>query len=536
MRQRKATIILTAILLCGCFASTPDDIVEDTRFIPDVAIPHHPPCPIGSDCAEVHICSETSAPMPLDFTINWTMTGTNRMMSSPHVIDLTGDGVLDIVVGTGVEQPATGSIVALDGSDGTLLWEINATEEMFASAQFSLLDDDSTMDVILGGRNHELFAVSGSDGSLIWEFDSTHDERANWYQFYTGQFIEDQNGDGVQDWLTSNGGDPTVAPGDPRENGYLMILSGATGNILAVADMPDGRETYMSPLLYQPHPEMELEVLFGTGGETWDGGLWTTSLTDIMSGDINDAYQIVSPIAGVAKGVMAPPAIVDMNLDGIQDLVVGTFDGRVVAIDGRNYSVIWSIDAKNYALDGTVTDAESWASPAIGYFTNDSVPDVFTHHVIGAFPMYNATSTMMIDGATGEVLWKEDTHHTSFTSPLAVDLDGDSRDEVVMVRGHGEIFSGNEAYTFYNHASVFNTCQMQQYDLYNRTEMSIGTPVIVDLDMDGNLEMISTTTTGYSSTTDYWTVTRMNLNTTTPDHLSWAAYLGTNYDGVFESD
>ena len=77
---------------------------------------------------------------------------------------------------------------------------------------------------------------------------------------------------------------------------------------------------------------------------------------------------------------------------------------------------------------------------------------------------------------------------------------------------------------------------MQQYDLYNRTEMSIGTPVIVDLDMDGNLEMISTTTTGYSSTTDYWTVTRMNLNTTTPDHLSWAAYLGTNYDGVFESD
>ena len=188
-------------------------------------------------------------------------------MSSPHVVDLTGDGALDIVVGTGVEQPATGSIVALDGSNGTLLWEINATQEMFASAQFSMLDDDSTMDVILGGRNHELFAVRGSDGSLIWEFDSNHDERANWYQFYTGQFIEDQNGDGVQDWLTSNGGDPTVAPGAPRESGYLMILSGATGSILAVADMPDNRETYMSPLLYQPHPEMELEVLFGIGGD-----------------------------------------------------------------------------------------------------------------------------------------------------------------------------------------------------------------------------------------------------------------------------
>ena len=147
---------------------------------------------------------------------------------------------------------------------------------------------------------------------------------------------------------------------------------------------------------------------------------------------------------------MAPPAIVDMTLDGIQDLIVSTFDGRLLAIDGRNYSEIWSIDAKNYyGEDGAVADAESWASPAIGYFTDDAVPDVFTHHVIGAFPMYNATTTMMVDGATGEVLWKEDTHHTSFSSPLAVDLDGDSRDEVVMVRGYGEIFSGNNAYTLW---------------------------------------------------------------------------------------
>ena len=131
-----------------------------------------------------------------------------------------------------------------------------------------------------------------------------------------------------------------------RDSGYMMILSGSSGDILAVADMPDGRETYMSPLLYQPHPEMELEVLFGTGGETWDGGLWSTSITDIMSGDISDAYQIVEPTPGVAKGVMAPPSIVDITMDGIQALIVSTFDGLLLAIDGRNYSKIWGIDVK----------------------------------------------------------------------------------------------------------------------------------------------------------------------------------------------
>ena len=77
---------------------------------------------------------------------------------------------------------------------------------------------------------------------------------------------------------------------------------------------------------------------------------------------------------------------------------------------------------------------------------------------------------------------------------------------------------------------------MEQNDLYNQSEVSIGTPIIVDLDLDGNLEMIATTTTGYASATTSWTVTRMDLNATTPESLSWAAYLGTDYDGVLESD
>jgi outer membrane protein assembly factor BamB len=520
------------IILFGLMNSPMHPVVGEYRYVPDLPIPDHPPCPLGSDCAIVHTCSPGPDP---EFTTGWTATGSNRMMSSPHVVDLTGDGIQDIVVGTGIEEAVTGSIIALDGSNGTLLWETNASGEMFASAQFSHLDGDETMDVILGGRNHQLFAISGSNGSVIWQFDSENEEREQWFQFYTGLFIDDQNQDGVQDWLTSNGGDPTKGPTAPRDNGYLMIISGATGEILAVVDTPDGRETYMSPLLYQPHPLMETEVLFGTGGETWDGGLWTTSIDAIMAGDITDAIRIVDPSPGVAKGVMAPPSIADMNLDGIQDLIVSTFDGRLIALDGRNYSEIWVIDVKEHTSGGGIMDAESWSSPAIGYFTDDAVPDVFTHYVIGAFPMYTGSASLLIDGATGDVLWMQDTNHTSFTSPLAVNLDGDGRDEILMIRGAGELFSGNEAHTFHNTASALNTCGMNLTNLYNRDYMSIGTPIIVDLDSDGDLELIATTTTGYSSSSASWTVTRMDLNASTPDYLSWAAYMGTNYDGVHES-
>jgi len=232
---------------------------------------------------------------------------------------------------------------------------------------------------------------------------------------------------------------------------------------------------------------------------------------------------------------MAPPSIADLNLDGISDIVAGTFDGRLIAIDGRNYSTLWSLDVKEYAV-GQPTDAESWASPSIGYFTDDTIPDVVAHFVIGKFPDYHSSITLLVDGESGELLFSEDTHHNSFTTPLAADLNGDGRDEVVMIRGAGELFSDNEGYIFYNQATILDTCQMSQYELYNRSGMSIGTPMIVDLDQDGYLEMITTTTTGYSSDVDQWTVTRINLNATTPDHLSWGAYLGTNFDGVFESD
>ena len=119
---------------------------------------------------------------------------------------------------------------------------------------------------------------------------------------------------------------------------------------------------------------------------------------------------------------------------------------------------------------------------------------------------------------------------------MAANLDGDGRDEILMIRGAGELFSENEGYIFNNTASILNTCDMTLSDLYPRDDMSIGTPTVADMESDGYLELSATTTTGYSSSSASWTVTRLDLSASTPDELSWAAYLGTNYDGVLESD
>src|SRR5207237_33938 len=42
------------------------------------------------------------------------------------------------------------------------------------------------------------------------------------------------------------------------------------------------------------------------------------------------------------KGVIAPPTVLDLTHDGEPDLVVSTFDGRLVTIDGATGKPLWS--------------------------------------------------------------------------------------------------------------------------------------------------------------------------------------------------
>lgn len=463
----------------------------------------------------------------LETNIVWNTTGENRIMSSPQTIDLNGDGILDIVTGTGVEELETGSIIALDGSNGSLIWEVETDGEMFGSAKFGDLNNDQTKDIILGGRNKLLFAINGLNGEVLWQFDSNQTERETWFQFYTGIFIEDQDEDGVVDWLTSNGGDPSKGPFEERENGYIMIISGASGKIIAVADTPDGRETYMSPILYQAHPDRAPKILYGTGGETLSGSLWSTEIADIMSGNISNSKQIIT---GSQKGFLAPPSLTDLNLDGYLDIVTSTFDGRIVAIDGDNLLEIWSVNVAEHVMNGSQLNAESWASPAIGYFNSDNIPDVVAEYVIGEWPEYMGSSALIIDGESGKVLWTNDTEHSIHTSPLAIDMNNDGLDEVLIFRSITD-YMANE---FYGEAVVLDTSKFELQTIFDFEQVSVGTPMIVDLNQDGELELIFTNSSWYSSTENHWQITLFQLNSTAPIVSSWAGYLGTNADGIHQ--
>ena len=88
------------------------------------------------------------------------------------------------------------------------------------------------------------------------------------------------------------------------------------------------------------------------------------------------------------------PRAVDLNNDGIKDVVIGAGkEGQqtnfgILAFNGANGSLLWSVPARN----------EVFSSPQFQDITNDNIPDVF---IGGRDAQFYA-----INGANGNIIWQ----------------------------------------------------------------------------------------------------------------------------------
>ncbi len=440
--------------------------------------------------------------------------------ASPKCADLNGDNVLDIVMGGGQEFDSSDfGVMAFDGVDGSLLWTVTAERQVYSNPLFMDITEDGRPDVFVGGREGVFMAIDGLAGIPIWSF-AIAPEDTSWLNFYSPQFIPDQDGDAYPDLLCANGGYIYADADDTlRPPGHLTVLSSFTGEVLARAPMPDGRETYQSPVVHDFDEDGILEIVFGSGGETIGGSLWLTNLEDLMNNDISNALALHS---SVSNGYIAPASLVDLNMDGRLDIVAGNYDGSLVAVNGVDYTSLWEIYVDN---------SELTTNPCIGQFTEDEVPDVFVSFAIGVWPEYNEYIRMAIDGSTGAILMTDTLQNFEFYSFIACDLTADGKDEVLFLdQSIGE-----------------NTVshQLRAYDLMDSSIMDLGsvsegynmtsTPWIGDLDSDSMLDLVyafSTETIPYSTT--LLNVSRVDLDVEVPPHISWSSYLGTTGTGVYQ--
>lgn len=469
-----------------------------------------------------------------------------NLFSSPRCADLNNDGIKDVVVGGGYElEPMENCASAFDGATGEVLWQIPGRGQLFGSAIFNDITNDNIPEIYINGRASQLKCINGATGELIWQFLPLADTiqpalnpnwyslytDLGWYNFYNLQLIDDVDNDNVKDILAANGGNHIAPIFDTinRVPGNLMILSGDDGEIITMAQVPDGRETYMSPIIRDIDNDGILDIIYGTGGENLRGGLWRTTLPDLLAGDISTSTMLMYTNP---KGFIAPPMLADFNLDGTLDIVVCSYNGHTVAFDGETNQQLWDV-----TIPLPSSQRETNSTPTIGQYTDDQVPDVFTTINHGIAPSLFTSIQLMINGATGQIEWQDTLGFIYIGTATSIDYDLDGKDEVIIPvnQSNGSVpnmtFSTSLKIIDFNDGNTIIplTSPSEGFTL-------ISTPWIGDLDEDQHLDILIAQSTNPTDFVphDGYSIKRYELNSlSVPEYISCGAYMGTNFDGYY---
>lgn len=457
-------------------------------------------------------------------------------MSSPGLEDLTGDGIPDIVFGIGVERvrpdggrlrhfpdPAiSGYVVAVSGATNEVLWKVPNPRDAFTTPRFARLDRDSVPDVIMGGREAAFSAFSGADGALLWRLPPGAVAKTPFpFNYFRPDLIRDANGDSVPDIVVVHGGNDTIPAGAPRDPGYLAVISGADGAVLAVHVAPDGREMYMSPVVYE-RPDGSEWVIFGTGGETQGGAAYRAPVASLLDGSFARRIErLATP--GERKGVIAPATLVELTGDADPEIVISTFDGRLIAVDGAKGLPLWE---KQHEGEESYHPAAVLRTPPAGRLA------FLVSRGIGAFPRYVGTTHRILDASNGTVLYEYKDASYPAGAPLSADLDGDGADEPIFF---------SQSYPAAQGGRVYILDAASKRLISRDVPMNFGTtPVIADPRRTGALELIGLAWRMSEGEPDapvwkglQWQLLRLDLSARTPGFISWGGYMGTDHDGWY---
>jgi hypothetical protein len=388
------------------------------------------------------LVSQASSLVPV---LKWEWTGSavlpehKQVMMTPAVVDVSGDGVPDILFSTfaGSTYNVNGVLRAISGDDGHELWTVtDAAHRVKAAAGISAgdLDGDGHVDVCAIPENGRGVICFGHDGA----FKFRTPEAAYDYNEWGAPALADLDGDGSVEILDGNrvysstgalkwvgsdgmGGAKYTGPmsfaADIDQDGKQELINGRSvyrhdGSLLcANAAVPHG---FAAVGNFDADPQGEIVV----------SGRDLVSLVD-------DTCTVLWSVAVPGGGHGGVPNIADFDGDGQPEIgLSGNYFFNVLEADGST----------------------RWSSPIRDHSSGKNSSTTFDFDGDGQLEVVFTDETMLriYDGATGAVLFS--TKHSSGTThegPVVADVDAD---------GHADLLVGanNHAYPGFNGLRVFS--------------------------------------------------------------------------------
>ena len=338
-----------------------------TVFVFVFLLPCHEP-----GCHKTESCPSETA------SADWSVKFTGIMPSLVHLLDVTGDGHLDVLVeATRVgaaahlmelcgDFPCLAGVVALKGDFGGSLWALgrNATLDHLTCGNSDEYKFKNSC--LLRESSSSLLKINPQLGEAIWFSLVEH-------TIHAYEFVKDVDGDGVKD---------IVVLYDPTEKhlvksligrGNINIISGRTGDALG-KPVPIPNNHNSSSILTVHGSSRQTQFIL-IGSVSHDGN--SASLSAISTADLvtrirqnkddKDSGTNWGPYSPDSQtgfitlidGVFAlvKPLIVDINSDGVTDLIMCIKDPGLIllALDGKNLQTLWNMSIPSADIHRCVT-------------------------------------------------------------------------------------------------------------------------------------------------------------------------------------
>jgi outer membrane protein assembly factor BamB len=396
----------------------------------------------------------------------WWYQGIENVVSVASIEDQDSDGWPEaVVMSYDAGAPQEDDLLLIKGNSsgyGELIWSTKPYGGLSGGggwgdqclSTMTDLSGDNLSDILLGtawgGRT--AFAITGNTGDIMFHYDSYIHLPSGWC--YAVNPIEDLNSDGLDEVLAAFGNETRAAfcldgaseddatviwkwsadgdgvksicsLGDVNQDGYADALAGCGGNF--VDDrvvLIDGSSIGLSANLlweYDTGSSVEdvspIEDVNGSGVSDALAGGWDYTVSCIEGGSSGTGDVIWQRNIGSGNVVMRVESIPDVNSDGIDDVLVASWDNAIICLDGTTGDYIWNTPT------GTLNGGDVWTIYPVPDVDGDGVWDV----VAGSFD----TKVYLASGATGDVVWTHTTGNRLYTVRSIPDVNGDGIADVI---------------------------------------------------------------------------------------------------------
>ncbi len=257
----------------------------------------------------------------------------------------------------------------------------------------------------------------------------------------------------------------------------------------------EGHITSSSPVATDLNEDGILDIVVGSGGEEWEVCQYGVIAFDGTDGSVLWSVPAKNQIVGTAM-------LYDLTQDGIDDIVIGGRSAELMAINGKNGAVIWRFfneegrfAARNNSLYNFYNG--QWVPDA----DNDGVNDIVICNggdgLIAAGMKYRPPGKLMLlSGKTGKIINqifmpdKEETYFSPvlFRSGVIFGTGGETRKGSLYYLDMKDLVAGDSSKSI-----IIDTVLEKGF---------IAPPVIVDMNNDGQKDLVINAVKGRTSAYD----------------------------------